>query len=302
MVSLLPLRNYEGEYVGFILGYSRFDELLVLQRFFLALGLTLFVLSTAVFLLLLRITLGRERITRVSEDLQRTIQAKDRFFSIVSHDLRGPVGSLAMLCRMLESDLKDNTGVPASTHEIAETIANGAENASRLLHDLLDWSRSQRGDIGYQPAKHPLHALVASQMSMLEQAAVEKSIHLSNDVGEVMVYGDEYMIKTIIRNLLSNGIKFTPNGGSISVTAQENTDGLVISVADTGVGMTEQQQADVFNIAVVASTKGTNSEAGTGLGLTVCNEFVQKHGGRIWVESELGVGTTFYVQLPRGAR
>lgn len=298
VVTLLPVRNFEGEYIAFILGYSRFDALPTLRRFFGALGLTLLLLTTAVFVLFLRTTQGRERLTRIGEDLQRTIQAKNRFFSIVSHDLRGPVGSLATLCRMLETELKETNSVPASTHEIAETIATGAENASQLLHDLLDWSRSQRGEITYDPAEHLLRELVASQVGVVERAAAEKSISLMNDVGEVVVYGDEYMIKTIIRNLLSNGIKFTPDGGSISVTATANTEDVVISVTDTGVGMTEQQRADIYDFSIKASTKGTRSEAGTGLGLTVCNEFVQTHKGKITVESELGVGTAFHVHLP----
>ena len=299
VVSLLPVRNFEGDYVAFILGYSRFDELPALRRFFWVLGLTLLMLTTAVFILFLRTTQGRERLTRIGEDLQRTIQAKNRFFSIVSHDLRGPVGSLATLCRMLDIELKETAEVPASTRETAEIIASGAENASQLLHDLLDWSRSQRGDITYDPAEHPLHELVGSQITILERAAAEKSISLRNDVGEVTVYGDEYMIKTILRNLLSNGIKFTPDGGSISVSATSNTKAVVISVTDTGVGMTEQQQADIYDFSIKASTKGTRSEAGTGLGFTVCNEFVRVHQGKITVESELGVGTAFYIHLPR---
>lgn len=299
VVSLLPLRNFQGESVGFILGYSRFDELTFARRFFLVVGVVLVALASTVFMLFLRITQSRERITRAGEDLQQTIQAKNRFFSIVSHDLRGPVGSLATLCRMLETDLKETESVSASTLEVAETVASGAENAARLLHDLLDWSRSQRGDIAYHPEEQSLHELVTSQIAILERAAAEKSISLINEVGGVVVYGDEYMIKTIIRNLLSNGIKFTPDGGSISVTATANAEDVVMSVTDTGVGMSEQQQANLFDVSVKASTRGTRSEAGTGLGLTVCNEFVQVHKGRIDVASELGVGTTFHVHLPR---
>lgn len=299
VVSLLPLRNFQGESVGFILGYSRFDELTIARRFFLVVGVVLVALASTVFVFFLRMTQSRERVTRAGEDLQQTIQAKNRFFSIVSHDLRGPVGSLATLCRMLETELKEAESVSASTLEVAETAANGAENAARLLHDLLDWSRSQRGDIAYHPTEQPLHELVASQIATLERAATEKSISLTNEVGGVVVYGDEYMIKTIVRNLLSNGIKFTPDGGSISLTATANAEDVVISVTDTGVGMSEQQQANLFDVSVKASTRGTRAEAGTGLGLTVCNEFVQVHKGRIEVASELGVGTTFHVHLPR---
>lgn len=123
------------------------------------------------------------------------------------------------------------------------------------------------------------------------------SVH--NNIQPSPAFADEYMIKTVIRNLLSNAIKFTPDGGEVTIDAQDSGGGTSISSADTGVGMTRQERLDVFDIAVKASTRGTQAETGTGLGLTVCNEFIQQHGGAITIESEVGIGTTFRVFLPQ---
>lgn len=297
-VSLLPLHTYAGPPVAFIIGYSRLDEMATLRLFFGILGLVLVVLSTLAYLLFLRITRQRERLLAVSQDLQRTSHTKDRFFSIVSHDLRGPIGSLAGLSDMLREELQEDATVSASTYELAEMIAEGAENSSQLLLDLLDWSRSQRGDIGFQPAENSCDRIVEEQMAILRRTAMDKGITLGNESGDVVIIADEYMLKVIIRNLVSNSIKFTPEGGSVTVKAERRPQGTSLFVTDTGVGMTDEQQTAIFDLSVKSSTKGTRAEAGTGLGLTVCQEFVQKHHGTMSVDSQVGAGTTFEVYFP----
>ncbi len=297
-VSLLPLQTYEGPHVAYILGYSRFDEISTLRAFFGVLGAILGLLTTLAYGLFLRITIQRERVLAVSKDLQQTIAAKDRFFSIVSHDLRGPIGSLASLAGMLQEELQAAGTIPDSTIELAEVIAEGAENSSQLLIDLLDWSRSQRGDIPFHPTTHRCNDIVEEQLSVLRRTATEKEITLSNHTGETTVFADEYMLKVIIRNLVSNGIKFTPEGGAVTVAAEETPQGTLLSVTDTGVGMSEEQQTAIFDWSVKSSTKGTRAEAGTGLGLTVCREFVHRHGGTLSVDSQVGIGSTFRVYCP----
>lgn len=297
-VSALPVRNITGDPVAFILGYTRFDEITALRRLFGAIGLALILLTSTAFFLFTRVLRAHDRVVNLSRNIQQTMQEKDRFFSIVSHDLRGPIGSLAGLSSLLRDKLRELEAVPVSAHEIADVLAEGAANSSQLLADLLDWSRSQRGDIAYQPTLLTLSEIVDQQFSLLRQAARDKGISLAHEVRGLQVYADEYMIGTIIRNLLANAIKFTPDGGSVSVDAERTGAGATVSVTDTGVGMSEQQQHDIFDLSVRTSTYGTRAESGTGLGLAVCREFVTTHKGRFEVESSPGAGTRFTVYFP----
>ncbi|TVQ20834.1 MAG: hypothetical protein EA383_18025, partial [Spirochaetaceae bacterium] len=278
-ISALPIRNLSGDPVAYIFGFTRFEESSMLRRLFGFMGLAMILLTSAAFFLYLRIAEAHKRVLKLSVSLHQTIQEKDRFFSIVSHDLRGPVGSLASLASILREDLQSIDGVPVNLNEIAEVVAEGAANSSQLLNDLLDWARSQRGDVSYKPGQHDLSEVVDQQFAISRHSATEKSIALENNTGDTSVYADDYMLRTIIRNLVSNSIKFTPEGGSVTISAAQDPAGTTISVTDTGVGMTEQQQRDVLDLTVKSSTKGTRAEPGTGLGLKVCQEFVRKHGG-----------------------
>ncbi len=299
-VSAIPIRNISGDAVAFILGYTRFDEARNLRWLFSLIGLSMALLSGLAFVLFLRVSRAHERELRLSRDLKYTMQEKDRFFSIVSHDLRGPMGSLANLAEILHDELKDIIEVPLNAREIAEVIAEGAANSSQLLSDLLDWSRSQRGDMHYAPEELSLHGLVQDQFALLRNAAASKSITLSQDTQSETVFADDYMLRTVVRNLLSNAIKFTPDGGRIHVRSRRSAAGVVVTVEDTGIGMSEAQRNSIFDLTVKSSTKGTRAEAGTGLGLKVCQEFVQAHGGTIDVESEPGTGTQIHVLFPNG--
>jgi signal transduction histidine kinase len=208
------------------------------------------------------------------------------------------MGSLSALADLQREELHEINAVPPHLHETAEALADGARNSFNLLTDLLDWSRAQRGDIAFRPGRHELQGLVAEQIGVIRRTASDKGVVLENRLGELQVHADEYMLKTVIRNLLSNAVKFTPEGGRVTVTARDEAAGVTISVSDTGVGMSEEQQRKVFDPSVKTSTPGTNAEGGTGLGLTVCREFVERHGGTIRVDSELGVGSTINVYLP----
>ncbi len=297
-ISALPIRNISGEAVAYIFGYTRFEESSILRGLFGFIGLSMVLLTTAASYLYFRIAEAHKRLVKLSVSLHQTIQEKDRFFAIVSHDLRGPVGSLASLASMLREDLQGIHGVPANVNEIAEVVAEGAANSSQLLNDLLDWARSQRGDVICKPEHHDLSEIVNQQFAIVRHSAHEKSITLENDASGTSVYADDYMLRTIIRNLVSNAIKFTPEGGAVSIAASDGPAGTILSVTDTGVGMTEQQQRDVLDLTVKSSTKGTRAESGTGLGLKVCQEFTRKHGGTISIGSEPGIGTTFDVFFP----
>lgn len=297
-VSLLPVQNVQGRLVAYIISYSHLDEFVLLRSFFILLGLVLSGLVTSVFASFHRMLRHRQHLVSIGEDLQRTIGAKDRFFSIVSHDLRSPMGSIASLSRLLSEELREQNGVSSASRELADAIADASANSLNLMLDLLDWSRAQGGDLVCRPELLPLKELIGSQLSSLERMAGDKAILLENRAEEGKIFADEYMLKTVVRNLVSNGIKFSHSGGSVVVESRETDEGTLLMVIDTGVGMSEEQQQKIFDLSEKVSTRGTSQEAGTGLGLTVCREFVHQHGGTISVVSRPGEGSSFRVFFP----
>ncbi|MGC8803367.1 MAG: sensor histidine kinase, partial [Bacteroidales bacterium] len=166
------------------------------------------------------------------------------------------------------------------------------------------WSRAQTGTISFSPAKLQLASLVEETVDLLAGDAERKSIELYHDINpNITVWADESMLLTILRNLISNAIKFTPEKGRIKLSAQLSEEHMVqISVSDTGIGIPSQVIPNLFRIDVTYSTKGTSNESGTGLGLVLCKEFVEKHGGKIWVESKEKEGSTFYFTIPSEPR
>jgi len=178
------------------------------------------------------------------------------------------------------------------------------QNTYKLLENLLLWSATQRGTISFIPENENLYLLSDEIVKLLKQTADEKSINIKNEIpGNIIVNADKDMLTTIMRNLISNAIKFTPKEGEITIKAHlitnENKQNYVqISVKDSGIGIAKEKLARLFILSEDVSTKGTEGEAGTGLGLTLCKEFVEKHGGKIWVESEERQGSTFSFTLP----
>jgi signal transduction histidine kinase/DNA-binding response OmpR family regulator len=218
--------------------------------------------------------------------------SKDKFFSIVAHDLRGPFNPLLGIAQLLTHQAQSLS--PQEVQEMASGIYRSARNIYDLLENLLHWSRLQRGRIEQEPARLHLQQLVAQNIKLLAENAANKGITLSNHVGDgLFIYADERMMDTVIRNLIANALKFTPTGGRVTISVQPNEQGLAeIAVADTGVGMSRADQAKLFRLDVTHTRQGTAQETGTGLGLIICQEMVERAGGRIWVESELGQGTT----------
>ncbi|MBN1219051.1 MAG: hybrid sensor histidine kinase/response regulator [Anaerolineae bacterium] len=230
---------------------------------------------------------------------------KDKFFSIISHDLRSPFTSLLgntelmvkMIDRLSQEDIR----------EMSQSINNQAKAAHRLLENLLTWSQLQRGRIEYDPGPVELHQLVGNTVTLLQEVAQSKEIQLEQTIeDELFVYADKYMIDTVIRNLTSNALKFTPPGGQVILSARPNgflpgkkgPSWVEVSVIDTGVGISPEDIDKLFKIEVHHTTPGTAQEQGTGLGLILCREMVEKNGGHIWVESELGQGTTVKFTVP----
>lgn len=175
-----------------------------------------------------------------------------------------------------------------------------ARKAVELINDLLKWARAQNGLIEFNPQSFVLGNLLTEIHELMQYPANEKNIHFHyEDTNGIHLYADREMIHTVLRNLISNSIKFTPSGGHIYLSGVETEDAWQISIRDTGVGISEINMNKLFKIEHTHSTMGTEKETGTGLGLLLCKEFVEKHNGRIWAESEPGMGSTFHFTLPK---
>jgi len=241
--------------------------------------------------------MAEEEIREKNEMLQAANAEKDKFFSIIAHDLRGPLGAFMEATKILTDELPNMSG-----EEIREISGEMNKDASRiyaLLENLLQWSRLQRGVIKFEPADQNLSPLVNNAISPLLSSAEKKNVTVELNIpGDIIVNADTHMTETVIRNLVSNAIKFTP-GGKIVVSAVPDEEGLVrISVKDNGIGIPPDMAGSLFSLTSRASRPGTDGEPSSGLGLVLCREFVEKHGGRIWVESEEGKGTEFMFTLP----
>jgi signal transduction histidine kinase len=182
-----------------------------------------------------------------------------------------------------------------------QVIHHTATNSFKLLENLLQWARSQTGNITINPTLVDLKALIEETVSFLQNNAQSKNIKLNSDIkNSILVKTDSNMTITVLRNLISNAIKFTPQNGSVFISARECANDVEVTIADTGLGIEEKRLKEIFRIdAHSKSTRGTDGEIGTGLGLILCKEFVEKNGGEIWVETELGKGSVFKFTLPR---
>ena len=220
---------------------------------------------------------------------------KDKFLSLISHDLKNPLVGIRGLAQMLSE--RDG---PEDNRRPLELIERSSQQALDLLDNLLTWARLQTGHFTPEPERHSLHALVDDTIGLLESQASQKDVALENGVDTgLQVDTDPFVADTVLRNLVSNAIKFTEPGGYVSVTARAVHDGTVeVAVADTGVGIPPARRKSLFLIDHQTSTQGTEGESGTGLGLHICHELVECQDGRIWVDSTEEVGTTFYFTLP----
>jgi PAS domain S-box-containing protein len=223
---------------------------------------------------------------------------KDKFFSIISHDLKSPFNGILGFSDMLKEDAKD---MDVSTiQEFADMINRSALQVFHLLEGLLSWARIQQGQMPYSPTIMALKGVVNDTIKLLKEEAASKKIKIINHLpNDLMVKADRDMLKTILRNLISNGIKFTSTYGVVEINAVEDNGQVEVTVKDTGKGMNKEILDKLFKIEIVYSTRGTKEEAGTGMGLILCKEFVEKHGGKIWAESELAKGSEFKFTLPK---
>ncbi|MGE5406212.1 MAG: ATP-binding protein [Methanosarcina sp.] len=222
---------------------------------------------------------------------------KNKFFSILSHDLRGPFSSLLGFSDMLLRNIDKYDSAKIKTH--VEYINEISNNTYNLLEDLLLWSGSQSGNLKFEPSRIIVSDLFKGMIRTMSPSIGNKKISLSYNADENdSVFGDIDMLNTVLRNLISNSIKFTHEGGEILLSYKELENSSLISVSDNGIGIPEKDQAKLWNITTTYTVKGTNGETGTGMGLILCKDFIEKHGGKIWVESKTGQGCTFKITLP----
>lgn len=232
-----------------------------------------------------------------NEELQKLNAQKDKFFSIIAHDLKGPfnniLGLSEILCeQMHKSDFND-------VEKISRLILDSSQKTMNLLTNLLEWSSTQSGRMEYNPVFIQIVTLINDCVELFAETAKQRSIALNTNIPcNALVYVDESMISTVLRNLISNALKFTQSGGKIIVSAIVSNAELIVSVKDSGIGIDKENIRKLFRIEENYTTPGIHNEKGTGLGLILCREFIEKHGGKVWVESEKGLGSKFIFSIP----
>lgn len=238
--------------------------------------------------------------TRVQQDackLNEVVERNAKFLSIIAHDLRNPFNSIIGILDILGHNIDDY-----SKDEIGNLIhiaSNSAVNTYNLLENLLSWSASQNKEKSFNPVKINLNELIINALEVFNPSATQKQLTLEHSINpDLHVTADFQMVETILRNLVSNAIKYSNPGGVIFISATEKKQFVEIEVADNGVGMSLHTKKKLFKMDEFQSTLGTNNEPGTGLGLLFCKEFVEMHGGKIWIESEYGRGSKFRFTLP----
>lgn len=239
----------------------------------------------------------QHKIEQQNKELQELNFTKDKFVSILAHDLKNPftyiMGFTDMLKRKYESLSKEKI------KEMIDNICSATKNTYELLINLLEWSRFQSNKIKFKPQKYDFHLLIEEVLDTLLPIAYKKNIKLYNNIDtDLMLRLDKYMMQSIFRNLVSNGIKFTKEGGSVEIYNRFENDVVEIIVKDTGIGINEEVQKKLFKLDSSVSSLGTKNEQGTGLGLIICKEFINKHKGTIKVISEVGTGSKFICSLP----
>ena len=232
-----------------------------------------------------------------NEELRKLNNEKDKFFSIIAHDLKSPFNSILGFSELLVQSVaeKDYDEIL----EYTDIIMKSSHRAMDLLTNLMEWSQSHTGRMKFNPEQFELIDLIEHVELLFSDIARQKSITIRKKlVGNLPLLADKSMISTVLRNLLSNAIKFTRQGGRILISVITTENELALSISDNGIGISERRIGRLFQLDERYSTPGTEKETGSGLGLILCREFIEKHGGRIWVESKPGEGSTFIFTIP----
>ena len=242
----------------------------------------------------------RESMTVIKESeakLKELITTKDKFFNIVAHDLKNPFTSLLGSSELLIDNI--NSMSVENIRKLALILNDSARSGFSILQNLLDWSRSQTGLLIYNPEDTNLKSIIDENIENLKLQTSTKGISLTADLTDkIIIHSDRNMINTVLRNLLSNAVKYTHKNGKVVVEVLQSSKEIMVSVKDTGTGMTKEKVDSLFRLENSLSTPGTEKEQGTGLGLKLCKEFTERLGGRIWVVSKEGQGSEFKFTIP----
>ncbi len=235
---------------------------------------------------------------KITEELHELNISKDLFFSIIAHDLKGPFNSLIGFSTLLLEDPVINEN--EELKESVQIIKNSSQNTFELLQNLLKWAQIQKGGLPFNREKIKISDVIYNVLKVLSYQSIQKKIEIKTVIADpdLMVYADKDMLNTILRNLISNAIKYSYKNGTIEITCEKINNVVNISVSDNGAGISKKSVTKLFNYKYAQKTTGTNGEKGTGLGLILSKDFIQKHNGTIWVESELDKGSRFTFTLP----
>lgn len=241
---------------------------------------------------------AKRLILEKTEELRRTIVGRDKLYSVIAHDLRSPLASIKMVLNMLVLTLSKET-LGTEMYQMLEMANHSTEDVFSLLDNLLKWTKSQVGKLNVVYMDFDINEVINGVIEIFSLVSASKNIklvHTSNS--PVMVHGDIDMLKTILRNLLSNALKFSYENSQILIDTSISDGMAVISVKDSGKGMSKEDQGRLLKTETHFSSYGTNNEEGSGLGLLLCLDFANKNGGRLWFDSEEGKGSTFYFSVP----
>lgn len=241
-----------------------------------------------------KIELQNEAFSEQTKHLENVNNVKDKLFSIVSHDLKDSLSSINGFIDLL----KDGSLTREEFDDLIPELSENANNASLLLFNLLNWSKSQMQSLEPKPSLFDIQEVFESKVKLVDQRMESKGITLVDHTLRDFAYADRSMFEIVIQNLLANALKFCKNGDTITVSNYISNGSCIVSIADTGIGVSKENLSKLFKNNSF-TTMGTNNEKGTGLGLSICKELVELNHGKIWVESTQGIGSTFYVQLPK---
>ena len=299
--------DYERQQEALILETER---ALAAQRTYIYVALAILLVLAAITLLILR---GKRIQKALNDELQAKTEVlekreveleeingtKDKLFSIIGHDLRGPIAALQGLLKLFnDGEIERDEFL-----EFMPKLHSDVDHISFTLNNLLSWGQTQMNGATTRPATVALESLVADNINLLSEIAQKKAIKIVDRLPDnVLVWSDSNQVDIVVRNLISNALKFTPENGTVTIGAEEKNDHWEVSVKDTGVGMDSETQKKIFTKNANITTYGTNNEKGTGLGLSLCREMVEKNNGTIWVESTPHKGSCFYFTLPKAEK
>lgn len=283
----------------FAISQTQLKQEILISNLVNGITITVIGMSLSVILWRLKLTriLQREQIKKQNKALFDSNAEKDKFFSIIAHDLKNPFNSILGFSNLIIEQLKVKNYDAIDMY--AKIINQSTNSALDLLMNLMDWTRAHTGRMEFNPGNIDLNRFIIETEYLFAATLKQKNISLKHNIPEkTVVYADENMIRTILRNLISNAIKFTHPEGQIVLDVIQNQNECLITVKDSGVGIPKESLDMLFRLDQNKSTKGTQNETGTGLGLILCKELIEKHNGRIWVESEPGKGSTFHISIP----